>query len=78
VKCECISQHGNPEVSIFESADSSARCEKSSLRVSHEMTLDTFRQQTFAPTLTSSRKRGTAASCLHACAKTVLLFACPL
>jgi hypothetical protein len=41
------------------------------------MALDAFREQTFPPTLTPSRERGAAASCFHAGAKTVLLFACP-
>ena len=40
------------------------------------MILDTFRQQTFAASLSPTRESGAAALCFHARTKTMLAFAC--
>jgi len=42
------------------------------------MSLDTFRQQAFAPTLPPPRERGASGFRLHAGAKSVLSFSCAL
>jgi hypothetical protein len=47
------------------------------LSVACEMTLDTFRQQAFAPALTPTRQGSPSALGPHARPKTVLLFAGP-
>jgi len=48
------------------------------LSVACEMTLDTFRQQAFAPALTPTRQGSPSALGPHARPKTVLLFPCSL
>ena len=50
----------------------------SGLGMAREMSIDAFRQKTFATPLTTTGKGGASAFGPHACPKTVLLLSCAL